>query len=216
LVDKAVVLVSDDEPAEAADPGDRPLDLPSPSVSTELATVLGPGTNPAPAMRADQIPALGQEALAKLVAVVRPVGDQRRRLVPDRDLFEDSFDQRDLSRRSTFGPTCEWNSLTISHHHPLRTLSPLGFSDPVPPFFAGEKLASTKTSSQSSNPCSSSASRKACQIATSTPSPSHSTSRLQQVLGEGYRSGRSRQRACSPTQRPIVNEICGQLVWTRG
>jgi hypothetical protein len=38
-------------------------------------------------------------------------------------------------------------------------------------------------------------SRKACQILTKTPSPSHSVSRRQQVLGEGYCSGRSRQRA---------------------
>ena len=195
MVDKAVMFMADDQPAEGADPRDGAFDFPASAVAAEFSSILRTRTHSAATVWANQIPALGQQAGSQLVAVVGSIGNQRRGLFPGRDLVEDSFDQRDLSRRSTFGPACEWNSLTIRHHQPLCTLSPLRFSDAVAPFFAGEKLASTNTSSQSSRPCSSSVSRKACQILTSTPSPSHSTSRRQHVLGDGYRSGRSRQRA---------------------
>ena len=185
------------EAAEAADPGDRAFNLPASAVAAKLSAILGSGANSAPSMGTDQVPPFGQQIRAKFVAVISSVRNQGRRFFADRDLVEDSFDQRDLSRRSTFGPACKWNSLTICHHHPLRTLSPLGFSDAVAPFFAGEKLASTNTSSQSSSPSSSSVSRKACQIVTKTSSHSHSTNRRQHVLGDGYRSGKSRQRARS-------------------
>lgn len=195
LVDKAVMFMANDQAAESADPGDRAFDFPASAVAAELSAILRTRTYSASAVWADQVPALGQQAGSQLVTVIRSIGNQRRRHFPCRELIEDSFDQRDLSRRSTFGPACEWNSLSIRHHQPLCTLSPLRFADSVAPFFAGEKLASTNTSSQSSRPCSSSVSRKACQILTSTPSPSHSTSRRQHVLGDGYRSGRSRQRA---------------------
>jgi hypothetical protein len=195
LIDKAVVLMANDQAAEGADPGDGAFDFPASAVAAKLSTILCVRAYSAATVWADQVPALGQQAGSQLVAVVGSIGNQRRGLFPGRDLVEDSFDQRDLSRRSTFGPACEWNSLTIRHHQPLCTLSPLRFADSVAPFFAGEKLASTNTSSQSSRPCSSSVSRKACQILTSTPSPSHSTSRRQHVLGDGYRSGKSRQRA---------------------
>src|SRR5262249_45073451 len=130
-----------------------------------------------------------------LVTVIGSIRNQRNRSFARWHLVDQLFDERDLSRRSTFGPADEWNSLTICHHHPLRTFSTLGFTDSFAPFFAGEKLASTNTSSQSNSPRSSSVSRKACQIFTSTPSPSHSTNRRQHVLGDGYRSGKSRQRA---------------------
>lgn len=187
--------MSDHQSAEVADPRDGAFDLPAASVASQLSAILRLRSHSAPAMWADQVPALGQKVRSQLVAIVGSVSNQRSRCFGDRDFIDDGFDQRDLSRRSTFGPACEWNSLTISHHHPLCTLSPLGFADSVAPFFAGEKLASTNTSSQSSKPCSSSVSRKECQILTSTSSPSHSTSRRQHVLGDGYRSGKSRQRA---------------------
>ena len=36
------------------------------------------------------------------------------------------------------------NTLAVDHHHPLRSLAPLGFSDSCAPFFAGAKLPSRK------------------------------------------------------------------------
>jgi hypothetical protein len=172
--------MANDETAKAADPGDRALDLPAAAVSSQLPTILRLRPSASPSVRTDQIPAFG---------------NQRNGRFADRHFVNQVLDERDLSRRSTFGPACKWNSLTICHHQPLCTFSTLRFADSFAPFLAGEKLASTNTSSQSKSRRSSSVSRKACQISTSTPSPSHSTNRRQQVLGEGYRSGKSRQRA---------------------
>jgi hypothetical protein len=190
LVDEAVVFMANHQASEAADPGDGAFDLPTAAITAQLATVLRVRPHSTSAMWADQVPAFGQQVRSQLVAVINSVGDQRSRCFADRDFIDDGFDQRDLSRRSTFGPACERNALTICHHQPLCTLFPLGFADSVAPFLAGEKLASTNTSSQSIRPCSSSVSRKACQILTSTSSPSHSTSRRQHVLGDGVPLGR--------------------------
>jgi hypothetical protein len=195
LIDKAVVFVTDDETAEAADPGDRAFNLPAAAVAPQLPAVLRFRSAASSSMRTDQVPSFGQQTGAKFVAVLSSIGNQGNRRFADRHFVDQFFDERDLSRRSTFGPACKWNSLTICHHQPLRTFSTLGFANFFAPFLAGEKLASTNTSSQSSNPRSSSVSRKDCQISTSTPSPSHSTNLRQQVLGDGYRSGKSRQRA---------------------
>ena len=189
LVDKAVVFVTNDESAEAADPGDGAFDLPAAAIATQFSTVLRVRSTASSAMWTDQVPTFGQQTRAKFVAVIGSIGNQRSRRFAGGHFVDDFFDERDLSRRSTFGPACKWNSLTICHHHPLRTLSTLGFADSFAPFLAGEKLASTNTSSQSSSPRSSSVSRKACQISTSTSSPSHSTSRRQQVLGDGISLG---------------------------
>ena len=191
-----MVLVAYDQAAEVRQPGDGSFNLPTSAVTPELASILGCLSTATFAMRTDQIPTLSQQSFPQGVAIVGPIGDQRRGLffLP-RDLVDDSFDQRDLSRRSRRGNACEWNSLAIRHHQPLCTLSAFGFSDAGAPFFAGENVPSTKTSSQSISPCSFSVSRKACQMRTSTSSVSHSTSRRQHVLGEGKRSGKSRQRA---------------------
>ncbi len=195
LVDKAVIFMTNDKSAEAADPRDRSLDLPATAVAPQFPAVLGFRSAPSSSMGTDQIPTFGQQTPAKFIAVISSIGNQGSGRFTRGHFVDQFFDKRDLSWRSTFGPACQWNSLTICHHHPLGTFSTLRFADFFAPFLAGEKLASTNTSSQSKSPRSSSVSRKACQISTSTPSPSHSINRRQHVLGEGYRSGKSRQRA---------------------
>jgi hypothetical protein len=89
----------------------------------------------------------------------------------------------------------ERDSLAIDHHHPLRTLSAFGLSDALAPFFAEAKLPSAKVSSQSSWLCSSSSDKNLRHIFSQTPCASHCCNRRQQVLADGYRSGRSFHRA---------------------
>jgi hypothetical protein len=101
----------------------------------------------------------------------------------------------DLSPLGRMRGACQRYSRAISHHHPLCTLSTLGFSNVFAPFFAGAKLPSMKSSSQLIRPCSFNSSMKACHISRNTPASSHSTNLLQHVLGEGNLSGRSFQRA---------------------
>ena len=111
------------------------------------------------------------------------------------DRFEERLDERNLRRCGTVQELSQRNTLAVDHHHPLRTLSTLGFSNARPPFFAGAKLPSAKTSDQSSKPCSSSSARNARQARIQAPCSSQSCSRRQQVEGDGNSSGRSFQRA---------------------
>ena len=59
------------------------------------------------------------------------------------------FDQRDLRRRSARGPACRRKTLAIHQKHPLGSLAALGLADAAPPFWAGENVPSTKTSTPS-------------------------------------------------------------------
>jgi hypothetical protein len=87
------------------------------------------------------------------------------------------------------------NTLAVDHHHPLRTLAPLGFSDVRAPFFADANEPSMNTCSHFSRPRASSWPRKARHMRNHVPSSSHCRSRRQHVDPLGYPSGRSRQRA---------------------
>jgi hypothetical protein len=87
------------------------------------------------------------------------------------------------------------NTLAVDHHHPLRALAPLGFSDFRAPFFAGAKLPSRNDSLQFSCSRSFSSAKNARQIASQTLCSSQSRSRLQHVAGDGNSSGKSCQRA---------------------
>ena len=86
-------------------------------------------------------------------------------------------------------------TLAVCHHHKLRALATLGFADLSAPFLAGTKLPSMKHSAHWICPFSSSSRIKARQSFNHTPCSSHILSRLQQVLGQGYFSGRSFHRA---------------------
>jgi hypothetical protein len=87
------------------------------------------------------------------------------------------------------------NTLAVNHHHPLRTLSAFGLSDTGAPFFAGANDPSAKVSAQSSCPLRSNSDKNARHSVSHTSCSSQSRNRRQHVLGEGYRAGRSFQRA---------------------
>lgn len=196
LIHRTMIIVADHQSPKVSKPADRSFNLPTSAVATELPSVLNGWPDPALSVRANQLPALLPQALAEGIAVVGSIGDQRSQRSARRlGLLHGFFNQRHFGRRGRRGRACQRNSLAISHHHPLCTLSTFGFSHVVAPFFAGEKLASTKISSQFRSPCSSSSSKNVCQISTRTPASAHSFSRLQQVLGDGKQSGRSFHRA---------------------
>src|SRR5438270_6237906 len=198
------MFVPDDQPAEVPQPGERPLDRPPPLVPPQLPPVLRGRLLPALAVRADQVDVpLHQQPAPQWVAVVPLVAHQPprpRRLDgalrrPHVDVVQSRLQQFHLRRRGAGEVTCQRYTFTIDHHHPLRTLAPLGLADPGAPFFAGAKLPSAKHSSQRSRPCSSSVSRKARHTSSQTPSSSQSRSRRQQVEYDGYPRGRAFHRA---------------------
>jgi len=107
---------------------------------------------------------------------------------------ERRLDEFDLRRGGRVKVVSQRNTRAVDHHHPLRPLAPLGFSDSAAPFFAGAKLPSKKASLQFNCWRSFNSPRKVRQISSQIPCSSQSPSRRQQVEGDGNSSGISCQR----------------------
>src|SRR5208337_2599717 len=150
-MDRQRAVVANYQMTEIPQPGEGALDRPAPSVATQHATVLRRRAATIRAMRCDQQDAPSPQARSQRIAVVAFVGNHPQRLLPgttgtmppayadgrERLLREPDFRR---GRRTKVLP--QRNSAAVDHHHPLRPLAPLGFSDFRAPFFAGAKLPS--------------------------------------------------------------------------
>lgn len=197
-----LMFIANHQSPKVCDPGDASFHLPAALVSPQLPPVLGRRLDAVGLVRADQVDASPLQPFSQRIRIGDVIVDQPLRLAPgtaatpgDFDLLQRGLDPRGLVRGRTGKLNSQRKTLAACHPHPLCTLSAFGFSDAVPPFFAGAKLPSAKVSSQSSRPCSSRSPRNFRQISSQTPCPSQSSSRGRQVLGEGYWLGRSFQRA---------------------
>ncbi len=203
-IDRKQVIVADDESAEVPLPGERAFDRPAPLVASQNAPVLRRGPVTIRSVGRDQQNAPPAQPPPQRVAVVTLVGDHPLRLLPGTpgavsasyaDRRERLLREPDLRRGRRTKVVPQRNSAAVDHHHPLRPLAPLGFSDFRAPFFAGAKLPS-RNDSLHFNCCRSFNSlRNARQTFNQTPRSSQSRSRRQHVEGCGYLSGRSCQRA---------------------
>ena len=200
-IDRQGAVPTNDQTAKVVEPGERALDFPAASVSSQFSSILRFPLAVAP-VRADQLDAAPFEALAQRIAVVGFVGNDPQGLFSrpsasarHGDLFNGGLQQRHFRRTGRVQVVSERNTLAVDHHHPLRTLSAFGLSDAVAPFFAGANDPSAKVSAQSSWPFRSNSDRKARHRSSQTSCSSQSRSRRQQVLGEGCRAGRSFHRA---------------------
>jgi hypothetical protein len=193
------MFASDDQTFESTYPRERPLNDPSRAVSSPHPLLLSSLALPVTSMRREQNDASLFQAFPQRITVVGFVGNHSfgpcfrssRPCARHSNGVQGSFCKLYFRWRGRFKEASQRNTLAIDHHHPLRSLAPLGFSDSRAPFFAGTKLPSMKVSSQSRSPRWSSCERKALHISTQTPSSSHFFSRRQQVAGLGYLSGRS-------------------------
>jgi len=194
-----MIIISDHDSPVVRNPAEGALDDISSPVVIPKAIVLSIHVPVVLSMRSQKTDPSFLEPFSGRIAVVRLVPDQSlgsgpwssRASFGDSDLSKSLIKERDLSRRGTVGMASERNTLAIDQYHALCSLSPLGLPDCRAPFFAGKKLASTKTSSQSRIPSWSSSERKARHISLRTSSSYHSLKRRQHVDGCGYRSGRS-------------------------
>src|SRR6266478_6535801 len=197
-------VITDNQVAEVAEPGEGALDFPAPAVAPQRSSVLGHRFASIPAMRRDQFdPALSQPH-SQRVTVVTTIGDQAERFLPRppgmgsaayADRRERRFREPRFVRGCRTKVLSQRKTLAVDHHHPLRALAPLGFSDSSAPFLAGAKLPSRKDSLHCSCFRSLSSARNARQILSQTPCSSQSRSLRQHVAGEGNSSGKSCQRA---------------------
>jgi len=194
--------VSDQQSSKLVEPGVGTLDDPSTFVSAQFPPVFVAPLLVVLPIWGDQFDASLLQPLAQWVRVVGTVGDYPFRLLTratfgsgDADFFQCGFRKRSFSRRGTFKPNSQRKTLTVDQYHPLRSLAAFGFTDCGAPFLAGAKLPSRKASSHRSNPSPSNAPSNVRQASSQTSCSSHCFKRLQQVVGDGYLSGRNRQAA---------------------
>ena len=195
-------FVTNNKAAEVLQPCDRTLNFPATPVASELAAILRLPF-PVASVRTNQVDAATFQPFTQRIGICRFIVNQPFRLLAwaasastrHRYLLQCRFNQGDFVRRRRGKLDSDRHTLAVRHHHKLCTLSAFGLSDRGTPFFAEENVPSAKTSCQSSWPASSSSARKARQAPNQTSVSSHSCKRRQQVLGDGYSSGKSFHRA---------------------
>lgn len=197
-------VVAHDQAAKIAEPGKSAFYFPAAFVAAQPAAILRGRFAAILAMRHDQSDPSGRQPLAQWIAVISTIGDDPLGFLPwppaampspHADRRERFFREPDLVGGRRVKLLSQRNTLAVDHHHPLRALAPLGFSDFRAPFLAGAKLPSRKDSLHCSCLRWFNSARNARQIVSQTPCSSQSRSRRQQVAGEGNSSGRSCQRA---------------------
>ena len=203
LVKRKQAFMADEETPEVAEVSKGAFDFPALGVAAHGAAIVQRRAAAAAPVRAEQDDATLEQTPAQRIAVVSAVGNHAQGSALrsaaarpwDRDARQGAFGQGYFGRTGRAKLASQRNTLAVCHHHPLCTLATFGFTHAEPPFLALAKLPSRKTSSQLSLPWASSCPSKLRQILNHTSRSSHSWSRLQQVLAEGYSLGKSRQRA---------------------
>ena len=155
-VNRERAVITNNQVTEVAEPRQGALDFPAPSVASQRSSVLGHGLASIPSMRRDQFDPALRQPLPQRVAVVTTVGDQAQRFLP-RPTRVGSAAYMDRRERRFREPRFVWGcrtkvvsqrkTLAVDHHHPLRALATLGFSDSRAPFWREQNSRPGKTRS---------------------------------------------------------------------
>jgi hypothetical protein len=176
-------------------PADRALDFPALAVSPKNAAVLSRRFLSSFPMRRYQLNASLLQCVAKPVGVGRLVVQQIRRPFLCDARIHESFNRVDFSVLSGRGECRNRHTASLSQQHDLGSLSFFGLSHFKTPFFAGEKVPSPIACDQSKSFRRSIAAIRRRHAPTINPASVQALCRLQQVEGDGYRSGKSCHRA---------------------
>ena len=190
-----MTFIAHDQPPEIAQPGKQALNLPTPLVPPQFATILRLRPSPVATMRSNHLDAPFRQTPVQPVTVIGTVSDQPLRQVWGETCLQRSFDQGHFMRASTCDGYGDRKTSAVCHCHELRTFAPLGLSHPEAPFFATTKVPSMKHSSRSKPPLSFRSLASARKISSMTPMRTHRWKRRWQVWYGGYRSGKSFQGA---------------------
>jgi hypothetical protein len=202
-INRERMIVSDSQSSKATNPGEGSFNFVSSSVSLTCDLLEDLLVLPVLAVGGNESDSPFTKTLPERIAVISLVCDESLgtrfgtalSTVVNSDVVQSFFYKRDLSRRGRVDMASKWNTLTVDHHHPLRSLAFLGFPDCKAPFFAGAKLPSIKASFQSSFCLSSSSARNARHMSSHRSCSSQRSKRLLHVLPLGKGSGISLQRA---------------------
>jgi len=203
LIHSNQAFITHNQSTEIAQPGESPFDFPPMLVALPHFWRLLAANFAVSAVRDQEADPLPSQSGPQFVRIISLIADKALgsalwappTLSGDFNGLQGLFCQPYFRGRCRGNGASQRNTLAVDHHHPLRALAPLGFSDSGAPFFAGAKLASMKASSQSKSPAASKCERKVRQICSHKSSSAQRFKRRQQVDGLGYRWGRSCQRA---------------------
>jgi hypothetical protein len=203
-INRQRVIVAHSQSPVVAEPGEGALHDPTSLVAPQRPAILRRRFAPTFAVRNDRFDPAATQLFTQPIAIVATIHDDAlgflsrptRAMPPSyADRGERGLRELDFRRGCRVKVVSQRNTRAVDHHHPLRPLAPLGFSDGIAPFFAGAKLPSRNDSLQFSCCRSFNSLRNARQISSQTSCSSQSRKRLQQVAGEGNSSGKSHQRA---------------------
>lgn len=186
---------ADHQSAEVAYPGKRPFRFPATSIASQLAAILKRPFSSIASVRANQVDLPSLQTPSQRIGIRRLVVNQPPYLAFPIRRIQYGFDQIHFGRRCRGNEASQRNTFAVDHHHPLRTLAALGFSNTGAPFLAGAKLPSEKVSSQSSKALRSISLSSPRHALSHAPTLSQYCKRRQQVLGDGKCGGKSFQRA---------------------
>jgi len=193
LIHFVVMFPSSYETSVISKPSNGAFDFPSAPITSQCSTVLGLGFASPLAMGSHKFNALFLEFFAKTIRVIRFVTYQS--LGSFTKILNRFMGHFHFRRTGRVKGHSQRNTLAVCQYHELRALATLGFSDFEAPFLAATKVPSIKLSPHWIRLFLSKVSINLRQIFSHVPSSAHSLSRLQQVLGLGYLSGKSFHRA---------------------
>src|SRR5882724_6791195 len=147
-VNRERAVIANNQMAEIAEPSEGALDFPSSSIASQRSSVLGHRLASIPAMRRNQFDPACRQARPQRVTVVTTIGDQTERFLPRpprvgsaayADARERRFREPRFVRGCRTKVLSQRKTLAVDHHHPLRALATLGFSDSSDPSVGGAK-----------------------------------------------------------------------------
>jgi len=136
-----VALVAGDEPPEAQQPGEEPLDAPPASVPSELSSVLGHVSTIA-LVGCDHVYAPLGKLSVERIAVIRPVTDETFRQRLHESGSEGVEDERSFMALTTRNPDGDRKTVAVCHCHDLGRLATSSSSNQSAPLFAPAWLPS--------------------------------------------------------------------------
>lgn len=190
-----MVFPACDEPAETMKPTDTSFDSIAADVAPERATVLTRRLGTVGSMGADEFDPMPSQTFAQPIRVDRLVVHQSpRRVVRQLTPLDERLDRVDFVVMSRRRIRRQRRSVRIDHQQDAGAVPLRRAADLVTPLFARENEPSPIASSQLIRWSRSSLPRTRSHAAWKAPLRVQSRCRLQQVEGDGYRSGKSFQR----------------------
>ncbi len=177
-----MILPTGDQAAKIMQPGKQTFDLPTPTVTPELASILGFGSAAVALVGRDQLDTvLLLQPRIQRIAIVGAVADQASGNRRREALLDGGLDEPGFMRRSACNPHGERKTTAVRNCHDLGPFAAACWTNCTAPFLAPLKEASMKVSAKSNCPRANRSSARVRNTWTSVPSRTQRWKRRWQV-----------------------------------